>query len=147
MAVPNIILVVEDNPDDFEATERALRKAGISNPIHHCEDGEDALDFLFNRGEYSSVKDYPAPGLVLLDLNLPGTDGREVLQEMKNDPVKKSIPVIVLTTSTDSVDIEKCYDAGANSYMNKRIDLIEFMAAIQRMSDFWLEIALLPKKP
>ena len=142
-----VILVVEDNPDDFEATERALRKAGIANPIQRCVDGDDALDYLFREGEYSDPEKAPRPGLILLDLNLPGTDGREVLGELKKDDGLKSIPVIVLTTSTDERDIRSCYEAGANSYMSKRINLQEFMEAINRMSDFWLEIAVLPRNP
>ncbi len=140
-----IILVVEDNADDFEATYRSLRKAGICNKILRCEDGDDALDYLFRQGKYQDPETSPRPGVILLDLNLPGTDGKEVLQEVKADPNLKDIPVIVLTTSTDERDIKACYDAGANSYMSKRIDLKEFMEAIQRMSDFWLQIAILPK--
>ena len=140
-----VILVVEDNPDDYEATERALKKSGIRNEIRHCVDGDDALDYLFREGEYSDPEDSPRPGLILLDLNLPGTDGREVLHELKSDEKLRNIPVIVLTTSTDERDIEACYAAGANSYMNKRINLVEFVQAIQRLTDFWLEIAILPK--
>jgi two-component system response regulator len=83
--------------------------------------------------------------LILLDLNLPGTDGREVLEEIKNDPKLRTIPVIVLTTSSDGEDIEKCYRAGANSYIQKPVDLDGFFAAIQRLKNFWFEVALLPK--
>lgn len=139
------ILVVEDNAGDFEATFRSLRKACIANPITRCVDGDDALDYLHRRGAYQDPASSPRPGVVLLDLNLPGTDGREVLADLKSDAELKSIPVIVLTTSTDERDIEACYRMGANSYMNKRIDLVEFMGAIQRMTDFWLDIAILPR--
>ena len=103
-ATPNQpILLVEDSPEDFETTRRAFRKAGLKNPILHCPDGDTALDFLFRRGAHA---DAPRPGLVLLDLNLPGTDGREVLQEMKRDEELRCIPVIVLTTSSDERDVQ-----------------------------------------
>lgn len=139
------LLVVEDSDGDYEATYRSLRRACIANPIIRCVDGDDALDYLYHRGRYESIANWQLPGVILLDLNLPGTDGREVLKELKEHPKLKRIPVIVLTTSTDERDIEACYSAGANTYMNKRIDVTSFMEAIQRMSDFWLEIAILPK--
>ena len=104
------ILLVEDSPEDFETTQRAFRRSGLKNPIFRCSDGDDALDFLFRRGSYADV---PRPGVILLDLNLPGTDGREVLAEIKADPQLRQIPVIVLTTSSDDRDISACYSAGA----------------------------------
>jgi CheY-like chemotaxis protein len=140
-----VILVVEDSPTDYEATLRALRKAGLANPIVRCTDGDDALDFLNRRGAYADPACAPRPSVVLLDLNLPGTDGREVLAEMKNEEQLKMIPVVVLTTSSDERDIEKCYRAGANSYMKKPVDLAGFIGAIQRLKDYWFEIAILPK--
>ena len=137
------ILVVEDSPEDFEATERALRRSGLRNSIQHCVDGDDALDFLFQRGTYAGAK---RPGIVLLDLNLPGTDGREVLEEIKHDSELASIPVIVLTTSHDERDIESCYQAGANSYVVKPVGLDNFMESIQRLHDYWFEIVVFPKE-
>jgi CheY-like chemotaxis protein len=139
------LLLVEDSPEDFEATVRALRRAGLANPIHHCEDGDDALDYLFRRGAYAELASAVPPGVILLDLNLPGTDGREVLTEIKHDEKLKMIPVIVLTTSSDERDIERCYREGANSYIRKPVDLPGFMAAIQRLADFWFEVVILPK--
>lgn len=139
------IMIVEDSECDFEAAVRALRKACIGNRIIRCEDGDEVLDYLCRRGRYADPASSPRPGMILLDLNLPGTDGKEVLAVVKTDPDLKNIPVIVLTTSTDQRDIDACYAMGANSYMNKRIDMTEFMNAVQRMTDFWLEIALLPK--
>ena len=139
------ILLVEDSAEDVEATVRALRKAGLANPIRHCADGDDALDYLKRRGTYAQAADAPRPGVVLLDLNLPGTDGRQVLAEMKSDAALKRIPVIILTTSSDDRDIERCYDAGANSYVKKPVDLDGFMQAIQRLSDYWFEVVILPK--
>lgn len=138
------ILLVEDSPEDYEATVRAFRRAGLANPIFRCQDGDEALDFLHHRGEFAEST-LPRPCLVLLDLNLPGTDGREVLQEIKSHPELRSIPVVVLTTSTDARDIERCYQAGANSYIKKPVDLDGFMQAIQRLKDFWFEVVVLPK--
>jgi CheY-like chemotaxis protein len=139
------ILLVEDSPEDVEATMRALRKAGLANPIHHCADGDEALDYLRRRGKYAKPADAPLPGVVLLDLNLPGTDGREVLAEVKGDAQLRRIPVIVLTTSTDERDVERCYEAGANSYVKKPVDLDGFLEAVRRLSDYWFEVVILPK--
>lgn len=139
------ILIVEDSPEDYEVTLRGLRKAGLSNPIYHCEDGDLALDYLYHKGEYADLKTSPEPGLILLDLNLPGTDGFEILDQIKNDNNLKTIPVVILTTSHDERDIEKCYQAGANSYIQKPVDLNGFMQAIQQLKDFWFHIAVLPK--
>jgi CheY-like chemotaxis protein len=97
------ILLVEDSPEDYEATVRALRHAGLANPLLHCEDGESALDLLYQRGTYASLGGAPRPRIILLDLNLPGTDGRDVLTDLKRDEMLKGIPVIVLTTSSDPV--------------------------------------------
>jgi CheY-like chemotaxis protein len=136
------ILLVEDSPEDFETTERAFRKSGLKNPILRCADGDEALDFLFRRGSHAGA---PRPGVILLDLNLPGTDGREVLTEIKADPDLKQIPVIVLTTSSDDRDVSACYRAGANSYVQKPVDLDGFMQAIERLNDYWFEVVILPK--
>jgi CheY-like chemotaxis protein len=137
-------LLIEDSPEDYEATVRALRKAGLANPILRCEDGDEALDFLRRRGRYSAPAGVPRPGLILLDLNLPGTDGREVLEEIKADESLRSIPVVILTTSTDERDVERCYQAGANSYVKKPVDLDGFMRAVQRLKDFWFEVVIVP---
>jgi len=142
----NLILIVEDSDIDYETTLRAFKKSNLANPVHRCEDGEEALDYLFQRNQYSDAESSPRPELILLDLNLPGTDGRDVLEELKKDPKLKTIPVIVLTTSSDKRDIEKCYQVGANSYINKPVDLRGFFTAIQRLKDFWFEVALLPKQ-
>ena len=139
------IMVVEDSPEDFEATLRGFRKAGLKNPVVHCQDGDDALDYLFRRGIHAPPAEAPRPAVILLDLNLPGTDGREVLAEVKADESLRSIPVVVLTTSSDERDIQACYQAGANSYVKKPVNLDGFLAAIQRLKDYWLEITLLPR--
>lgn len=140
------ILLVEDSPEDYETTVRSLKKAGLKNPILRCADGEEALDYLNKRGAYANPDSAPRPGIVLLDLNLPGTDGREVLEEVKRDPSLKTIPIVVLTTSTDERDIEQCYEAGANSYIQKPVDLDGFVQSMTRMKDYWFEVVILPKQ-
>ena len=139
------ILVVEDSPEDFETTSRAFRRAGLRNPMLRCATGDEALDFLHRRGAYQDPERSPRPGIILLDLNLPGTDGREVLHELKQPGPLANIPVIVLTTSSDKRDIDACYRAGANSYIQKPVDLEGFMRAIQRLHDYWFEVVILPR--
>lgn len=134
------ILIVEDSQVDYEAIRWSLEKVGSQNPIYYCEDGDDALDFLNRRGEYSDPVQSPRPGLILLDLNMPGTDGRETLAAIKQDESLKSIPVIIFTTSTNPEDIEVCYREGANSYMQKPVGLDRFQDVMRRLKDFWLEI-------
>ncbi|MFZ5572911.1 MAG: response regulator [Thermodesulfobacteriota bacterium] len=140
------ILLIEDSPEDQEATIRAFQRCGLANPIIHCETGDEAIDYLFRRGRYSDPARSPRPGLILLDLNLPGTDGREVLGEIKKDLQLKTIPVIILTTSCEQHDIDNCYAAGANSYICKPITLASYIEAIQRFKNFWFEIAVFPKE-
>lgn len=138
------ILLVEDSPEDYEATIRAFRKARLLNPVYHCEDGDQALDYLYKRGEYASGKEAPRPGIILLDLNLPGTDGREVLHTIKHDDELKMIPVVILTTSNDERDVDFCYNDGANCFVQKPVELPEFMKAIQELTNYWFEIAIIP---
>ncbi len=138
------ILVVEDSPEDYEATVRAFQRAGFANPIYHVTDGDAALDFVHQRGAYAEPQNAPRPAIVLLDLNLPGTDGREVLGEMKRDERLKAIPVVVLTTSSDQGDVEKCYLAGANSYITKPVDLEGLVKSIQNIKEYWFEVVILP---
>ena len=140
------ILLVEDSPEDREATIRAFERSGFRNPIINCKDGDDALDYLYQRGNYASPGKAPRPGLILLDLNLPGTDGREVLEQIKNDESLKGIPVIVLTTSADERDVEESYKAGANSYIQKPVNVEGFFQAIQRLKDYWFEVVILPRE-
>lgn len=139
------ILLVEDSPEDFEATVRAFKKSGLKNPIVRCEDGDSALDYLFRRGQWADPDSSPRPGVILLDLNLPGTDGREVLQEIKKHDQLRHIPIIVLTTSNDDRDVEACYQAGANSYVQKPVDMDGFIRAIERLNGYWFEVVVLPK--
>ena len=140
------ILLVEDNEDDYEATCRAFKKANLCNPIDWCKSGRDALDYLKREGAYKDVRKVMRPGLVLLDLNMPGLDGRRTLEAIKQDDALKRIPVIILTTSSDERDIEACYQSGANTYVQKPVSFDGLIEAIKRLKAYWFEIALLPKE-
>jgi two-component system response regulator len=141
------ILVVEDSEDDFEATSRAFQKVNLRNPVIWCQSGQAALDYLKREGRYKDSGGVAAPGLVLLDLNMPGLDGRKTLQAIKLDEALKSIPVIILTTSSDERDVQACYQLGANTYVQKPVSFEGLIEAIQRLKSYWFEFALLPKEP
>jgi two-component system response regulator len=140
------ILLVEDNQDDYEATCRAFKKANLCNPIIWCKSGRDALDCLKQEGAYKDTGRGVRPGLVLLDLNMPGMDGRKTLKVIKQDDTLKRIPVIILTTSSDERDIQACYQAGANTYVQKPVSFDGLIEAFKRLKAYWFEIALLPKE-
>ena len=140
-----IILIVEDSDDDYMATVRAFHKANLINPVQRCTNGDQAIDYLLQRGEFSGPGKAPRPNIILLDLNLPGTGGREVLRIIKGNPDLQKIPVIVLTTSNAEQDIEQCYEAGANSYVQKPVDLVGFIQSIARLTDYWFNVSILPK--
>lgn len=141
-----MILIVEDSDDDYEATLRALKKTGdLKNPIKRCEDGAQALRYLRREEEFSDLETSPRPDIILLDLNMPGIGGRDVLHEIKKHDTLKHIPVIVLTTSSNELDIEACYKEGANSYIQKPVDLEGFFQAIKLLKEYWLEVSVLPK--
>jgi two-component system response regulator len=139
------ILLVEDSEDDYEATIRAFKSANLHNPIVWCRSGQDALDHLKHQGPISHTSNGSRPGLVLLDLNMPGLDGRKTLKLIKQDVGLKSIPVIILTTSADERDIQDCYQMGANTYVQKPVSFEGLIEAIKRLKAYWFEIALLPK--
>lgn len=139
------ILLVEDSPEDYEATLRAFRRSGLKNAVVRCESGDEALDYLHRRGHYADPARSVRPGVILLDLNLPGTDGRQVLAEVKSAEHLREIPVVVLTTSADEGDIKACYRMGANSYIQKPVDIEGFMKAIERLNGYWFEVVILPK--
>ena len=132
----SLIIIVEDSPEDYDTTIRAFNKLGITNEILRFEMGDQCLDYLFGRGEYEE-KENVLPGLILLDLNLPGTGGKEVLKIIKTDFNLKKIPVVVLTTSNDINDIEKCYRLGADYYIQKPVGFEGFINAISRIKDCW----------
>ncbi len=140
---PIEILLVEDNLGDIRLTEEALREGKVWNRINKVEDGVEALAFLRKQGNYTSV---PRPDLILLDLNLPKKDGREVLGEIKEDPNLRRIPVVVLTTSKTEEDIIKSYDLHVNSYVTKPVDLNKFLNVIRSIEDFWLSVVKLPPR-
>jgi two-component system response regulator len=140
------ILLVEDNQDDFEATSRAFKKANLHNPIVWCKSGRDALDCLKREGAYNNASQGSRPGLVLLDLNMPGMDGRKTLEVIKQDDALKRIPVIILTTSADERDVNACYQMGANTYVQKPVSFEGLIEAIMRLKAYWFDIALLPKE-
>lgn len=140
------VLIIDDSDDDFDAIKRALNKNGnIVNSILRCEDGQDALDYLQQQGRYADPGVAPRPGIILLDLNMPGMDGRKFLAQIKGDDLLKRIPVLVMTTSNSQEDIDYCYDMGANTYIQKPFDWVGFCKAIQRLKDHWLEIVVLPR--
>ena len=138
---PIQILLVEDSPGDVRLTREVLRDARIANELHIVGDGEEAMRFLRRQGAFDGV---PRPDLILLDLNLPRKDGREVLAELKEDPDLHLIPVIVLTTSAAEQDVLRSYDLNAACYITKPIDLDEFIAVVRSIEAFWLSIVRLP---
>ncbi len=140
------ILIVEDSDEDFEAVGRVMRKSAVTNPLFRCTDGDDALDFLYRTGTYADPQTAPRPALILLDLNLPGTDGREVLEQIKQDEELKIIPVVVFTTSANPRDVEVCYRNGANGYILKPIDLNRFVELMRIVIDYWFRAIILPDR-
>jgi two-component system, chemotaxis family, response regulator Rcp1 len=135
------ILLVEDNEGDARLAKEAMRDSKIRNTLHHVTDGEEAMAFLRKEGKYSKL---PRPDLILLDLNLPKKDGRQVLAEIKGDESLKRIPVVVLTVSSAEEDILKTYNLHANCYITKPLDLDQFMKVVRSVEDFWLTIVKLP---
>lgn len=136
------ILLVEDNPGDVRLTQEAFKTGKVHNTLHVVWDGEEAMTFLNREGDY---KDAPRPDIILLDLNLPKKDGREVLKDIKCDEKLKTIPVVVLTTSSAEEDILKSYNLHANCYITKPVDLDKFLTIVQYIEDFWLTIVKLPR--
>jgi two-component system, chemotaxis family, response regulator Rcp1 len=138
---PIQILLVEDNPGDVRLAAEALRYLKVRNQLHVVQDGVEAMAFLRREGEYMGI---PRPDLVLLDLNLPRKDGREVLSEIKLDPDLKRIPVVILTSSAADQDILHAYNLYANCYITKPLDLEQFLRVIRSIEDFWLAVVKLP---
>ena len=135
---PLDILLVEDEVAHAELTKRAIRKAGNANRVHIVTDGEEAFDYLYNRGKYEDKVKYSLPGLILLDIKLPGIDGVEVLKKIKEDPTLKRIPVIMLTTSEREEDIARSYNHYANSYLTKPVGFREFEEKIMQIDFYWM---------
>ena len=135
------ILLVEDSPGDVRLTLEALADAKISNTISVASDGLEALEFLRREGDFKEAR---RPGLILLDLNMPRMDGRELLEIIKNDDDLRTIPVVILTTSQADVDILKSYDLRANCYITKPVDLDQFLVVVKSIQEFWLSVVQLP---
>jgi CheY-like chemotaxis protein len=138
---PVEILLVEDNPGDERLTREALKEGKVYSNLHWVKDGVEAMEFLRRQGRY---KDVPRPDIILLDLNLPKKDGREVLQDIKNDAELKRIPVVVLTTSKAEEDVLRTYNLHANCYVTKPVDLEKFIVVVKSIDVFWLTVVTLP---
>lgn len=139
------LLVIEDSDEDYTALARMMSKANIPNPVYRCEDGEEALDFLYHQGEYADYKQAPRPALIVLDLNLPGTDGREVLATLKQDNDLKMIPVVILSTSSNPKDIDACYYQGVSGYMVKPMDTRLLDRLVRNFLEYWFHTVEIPQ--
>jgi len=143
-AMPAEILLVEDNPSDVRLTVEVMKEGKLSNNLHVVGDGEEAMEFLLQRGPYSGM---PRPDLILLDLNLPKKDGREVLAQIKATESLRRIPVVILTTSKAEEDIFRTYDLHANCYITKPVDFDQFVRVVEHIENFWLTVVALPTRP
>ena len=139
-----VILLVDDDPGDQELTRRALTEGVVRTDLRVVSNGEEALSYLRNEGKYEAAGSSPRPDLILLDLNMPRIDGRDVLKEMKSDSRLRNLPVVVLTTSNQEADILRSYDLGCNAFITKPIAPEAFMAAIRELEAFWFELVTLP---
>jgi CheY-like chemotaxis protein len=138
------ILLVEDNLMDVELTLDAFREVRLGNTVHVARNGQEALDYLFGRGEYADRDAYPLPDLILLDLKMPGIDGHEVLRQIKERPVLKRLPVIILTSSQEEGDRALSYDWGANSYLVKPVSFEGFIQVVREIGEYWLTLNVRP---
>jgi two-component system, response regulator len=135
---PKTILLVEDNPSDIELTKRAFEKSRIANEMIVAEDGQEALNYLFNLDPLTGLRLNELPALVLLDLKLPKVDGLNVLRQIRSDDHTSRLPVVILTTSNEEQDVAQSYDLGANSYIRKPVDFKQFVEAVQHLGLYWL---------
>jgi len=145
--MPKEILLVEDNPDDVELTRIAFEEAKVSNLLRVVHDGAEALDYLFARGKHADRDPANLPSLVLLDLNLPKVDGREVLQAIRANQATHTLPVVVLTTSAEPFDVDSSYALGVNSYIRKPVDFEQFVWAVKQVGLYWLVLNETPDAP
>jgi CheY-like chemotaxis protein len=144
-SLPPVLLVIEDSDEDFVAFERILLQSSINCRLYRCVDGDDALQFLLQKGEYATPGSAPRPSLILLDLSLPGVDGRDILKQLKHHESLRSIPVIGLSGNPNPDEIEALYRLGINSYILKSINLAKFKATMQRLVEYWFIASTLPK--
>lgn len=140
-----IILIADDDAEDRLLVKEAMDESRVANHMEFVEDGEELLDYLHNRGKYTDKNKYPAPGLILLDLNMPRKDGREAMKEIKADPHLRVIPIVVLTTSKAEEDILRTYDLGVNSFITKPVTFSALVDIMQTLGKYWFEIVELPK--
>lgn len=138
------ILMADDDPDDRFLVREALEEAEVRHDSYFVNDGDALLDYLYRRGTYAEATASPRPCLILLDLNMPRTDGREALRQIKRDPDLRRIPIVVLTTSNAEEDVRRCYDLGANAYITKPMTFEALVVVMKRLSQFWFEIVQLP---
>jgi len=138
------LLVVEDSNEDFKMLQRLMRRMAVQNPIYRCTNGDEVLDFLNQEESSENPNTIQKPSVILLDLNLPGIDGRDILERLKQDISFKKIPIVVFTTSSNPKDIEFCYQKGANGYLVKPMDAQELQKTVQAFVDYWLERNTLP---
>jgi CheY-like chemotaxis protein len=138
------LLVVEDSNEDFRVLQRLMRRMAVQNPIYRCSNGDEVLDFLYQEGNYNNPNTAPRPAVILLDLNLPGMDGRDILGRLKQDGSLKEIPIVVFTTSSNPKDIELCYQKGANGYLIKPMSAEELQKLVQAFVDYWLATNIPP---
>jgi CheY-like chemotaxis protein len=139
-----IILMAEDDPDDRLLVEEALEESRLANRIYFVENGEELLDYLYQRGKFADSNLAPRPGLIFLDLNMPKKDGREALQEIKSDPTLRQIPIVILTTSKAEEDICKAYDLGASSFISKPVTFEALVDVMTTIGKYWFDIVELP---
>jgi len=138
------LLVIEDSDEDFASLERIMNKSQISNPVYRCEDAEEALDYLYREGEYQDKTLSPRPSLIILDLNLPGTDGREVLAQIKQNQKLQTIPVVIFSTSSSTQDVDACYRHGISGYLVKPMNTNRLNQIVQTFLDYWFQAVELP---
>ncbi|MBW4616231.1 MAG: response regulator [Desmonostoc vinosum HA7617-LM4] len=138
------LLVVEDSNEDFKMLQRLMQRMSVQNPIHRCTNGDEVLEFLYQNGSDRNSQATLKPSVILLDLNLPGIDGRDILERLKQDKSFKEIPVVIFTTSSNPRDIELCYQKGANGYLVKPMDAQELKKTIQAFVNYWLEANISP---
>ena len=143
-STPIVILLAEDDEDDYVLTRDAFQDSRLINEMHWVKDGEQLMEYLLHQGAYANAHDAPRPGIILLDLNMPKRDGREALQEIKSHPELRRIPVVVLTTSKAEEDILRTYDLGANSFIRKPVRFEQFVENIKILRQYWLEVVELP---
>lgn len=140
------LFIVEDSDEDFESFMRITKQLCLNYPVFRCRDGDEALDWLQRIDDNSKEKKVLRPSVILLDLNLPGTDGRQVLEHLKNNPQLKQIPTVIFTSSANPKDIEFCYQKGAESYIVKPIDISKLKTTVQTFWDYWFQVVTLPLK-